>query len=194
MVWTGIYGCSSRRRITAPNPAFLPYGYFTLFLSGAFFLLRYFTDNHYLVDPEYHCVYYHFKFLWHRRIRLLLASENITAVTTGSKKCSSKTSSWWEYRVVLVSAQGKIEPLTNWKREKLDECNILASDLASKLQTQYISAPACCILCVSMVDGAPDIVFDESSFFSKERLNRLIIIAIVIALFMVFNFWYLRQR
>ena len=110
----------------------------------AFWAARASSDNYYLVDPVGHCIFYHFKFLWFGSTRLLLSRSQILVVTTKGRKWADEGPSYWESRVVVVSASGHELPLSDWRREGLNKCNAEAARLAGMLDCQHhISQPRC---------------------------------------------------
>jgi hypothetical protein len=141
------------RRRSPPNPAVLPYIPVAALLALLLFAARYFTDNYYLVDPERHLVYYHFKFLWFRTVRLLLQREDILAVATRGRPRSRRTSGWWDYQVVVVSAKGSLVPLGDWEHEGLHARNAEAERLGALLGCPCHTSPPRCKLRVKRANG-----------------------------------------
>jgi hypothetical protein len=105
------------------------------------FSLRALTDNFYLVDPVNHTVYYHFWFLFVRRVTLRLERKEILTVSTESRRRRSRYRSWWEQRVVVLAADARVVPMSNWQRDGVWACNNLASELAKKLDCKYLEVP-----------------------------------------------------
>jgi hypothetical protein len=179
-------------RHSRPNPAVLPYLPIPVLASVMFFVARYFTDNYYLVDPQQHLVYYHFKFLWFRSVRLALRREDILAVTTRGRKCSSRSSSWWEYEVVLVGANGHLVPFSDSKREALDECNMQAERLARMLDCEAYSSPACCELDVEVIEGKVSVSFEPLRWGLTRRGWRWLAICAFIVVLCLAALWFVR--
>jgi hypothetical protein len=147
-------------RHSKPQPAVLPYIPLAVLIAAVFFAARYFTDNYYLVDPKQHLVYYHFKFLWFRTVRLLLRREDILAVATRGRARSSRSSTWWEYQVVLIGANGHGVPVRNWEREAIDECNAEAERLGTLLGCPSHKSPRSCQLRYEITNGSVSINFE----------------------------------
>ena len=147
-------------RHSKPQPAVLPYIPLAILAAAVFFAARCFTDNYYLVDPKQHLVYYHFKFLWFRSVRLLLRREDILAVATRGRARSSRSSTWWEYQVVLIGANGHGVPVRNWERETLGECNAEAERLGTMLGCPSHKSPRCHQLRYEITNGSASINFE----------------------------------
>lgn len=148
-------------RHSRPNPAVLPYVPLAILAAVMFFALRYFTDNYYLVDPKQHLVYYHFKFLWFRRVHLLLRREDILAVSTRGRRQSSRRSTWWEYRVVVIGANGHLVPFCDWERDALSKCNAEAERLGTMLGCQSHKSPPECELHFEVSNGSVSVDFKQ---------------------------------
>jgi hypothetical protein len=123
----------------------------------AFWAARASSDNYYLVDPVGHCVFYHFKFLWFGSTRLLLNRSQILVVTTKGRKASDEGPSYWEYRMVVVSASGHELPLSDWRQEGLNKCNAQGARLARMLDCQYHKSQPRCEVRVRVKDGAASV-------------------------------------
>lgn len=147
-------------RHSRPNPAMLPYVPWAVVVALLFFAARYFTDNYYLVDPEQHLVYYHFKFLWLRTIRLLLRREDILAVATRGRARSSRSSTWWEYQVVVIGANGHVVPMRDWERDAIDKCNAEVERLGTMLGCSFHKSPSSCQLRYEITGGSVSINFE----------------------------------
>jgi len=115
---------------------------------------RYLTDNFYLVDTARHTIFYHAKFLSFRHVRLLLERNAIQAVATQTRRRRTRYRSWWEQRVVLIGATGRILPMSNWRRDSLWEVNNDAVALAQSLGCPSYPAPDESKLVVTVKDGA----------------------------------------
>jgi len=148
-------------RRSASHPAVLPYVLVAVLVSVLFFVARYFTDNYYLVDPKQHLVYYHFKFLWFRRVHLLLRREDILAVSTRGRRQSSRSETWWEYQVVVIGANGHVVPFCDWERDALSECNAEVERLGSMLGCQSHKSPPECELRFEVSNGSVSVDFKQ---------------------------------
>jgi hypothetical protein len=145
-------------RRSPPTPELLPYALGALPLALVFFIAHRFTDNYYLLDRERHRIFYHFKFLWFRRLRVLLQRKDIVAVTVQGHKASERRGpTYWEYRVGVVGTNGRWIALTEWEKEALEPCNRKAASLAAMLGCQAYSASAGCELVVRKKDRSVSI-------------------------------------
>jgi hypothetical protein len=143
-----------------PEPVLLRYVPFALALSGLLFLARRFTDNFYLLDPERQCLYYHFKFLGFRRIRLLLTRREVLGVTTEARKRSADGgASWWEHRLVVIGKGGRVVPLSDWRKEGLGRCNREGAERATLLACPFHPAPPRSDLVVRVKGGVASVRF-----------------------------------
>lgn len=164
MVWVAI-NCFTRasfggvtrysHRYLPPDPTKLQYVPLALLASVVFFAARRLTDNYYLLDPKKHLVYYRFKFLWFHRHTLLFQHTDLVAVTTQGKRYSGS----WRYRVIVVSKTARKVPMSDWREERLDECNALAAQLAHVLVCESYAAPPRCETRVRIKDGRCTIGF-----------------------------------
>ena len=88
-----------------------------------------------------HTVYYHFWFLFVRRVTLLLEGKDIITVSTESRRRRVRYTSWWEQRVVVLAADARVVPMSNWQRDGVWACNNFASELAKKLGCKHLEVP-----------------------------------------------------
>jgi len=128
-----------------------------LCLAGVLFTARYLTDNFYLVDPARHVVYYHFRFLFVRRVRLLFERRDLLGVSTQTRKRRTRYSSWWEHRVVLIGTTGRVVPLDRWRRDALWRCNQEAAALATSLGCAWYEAQEGRRVIVTVKDGVASV-------------------------------------
>jgi hypothetical protein len=163
-------------RRSPPRPAVLPYIPLVVLVAGLFFVMRRFTDNYYLVDPRKHLVYYHFKFLWFRTVRLLLQREDIVAVTTRGRRRSSRTSTWWEYQVVVIGANSHVVPMCDWEREAIDECNAETERLGTMLGCPSHKSPPGCWLRFEVTNGGASIRFKPLRWWSLSPQVWLVVV------------------
>lgn len=171
-------------RRSAPDHRALPYVPLAVVASVVFFVLRHFTDNHYLVDPHQHRVFYHSQFLWFRSVRLVLRREDILAVATRGQKHSSKRGTWWEYQVVLIGANGHIVPFSDSKREALDECDAQAETVGGMLDCDVYKSPACCDLVVEANGGKVSLNYQPLRWGLTRRDRTCLVL--VVGAFVVF--------
>jgi hypothetical protein len=136
-----------------------------LFGAGALFATRVLIDNFYLVDPERHAVYFHFEFMFVRHVRLLLEQKDVAGVSVQARRRRTRYSGWWwEQRVVLIRATGRLLPMSNWRRDGLWDGNNAAKKLAAELGCSWHEAPDNACLAVTTKDGAVSVTFEEVSW------------------------------
>jgi hypothetical protein len=85
--------------------------------------------------------------------------EDILAVATRGRARSSRSSTWWEYQVVVASANGHVVPLRDWERGALGKCNAEAERLGTMLGCQCHKSPPHCQLRVEVTDGNVSVNF-----------------------------------
>jgi len=147
-------------RYHPPNPALIPYGNAAVVLGLAALGTLCCCRNYYLLDPAQHQLYHCFRFLWWARNRIAFHAGEILGLTATGRRRQTKYGSYWEYRLVAVGMNGKVEPLNNWRRNSLEERNAQAVDLAAKLGCQSFSAPREAKLRVDSSAGTPQLHFD----------------------------------
>ena len=121
---------------TQPIPLQLVLG--TVLVAAGFVVLSLGTDSHYLVDPKAHVIYSVFVIFGRRRMRLVVQKKDMRAVTVqGFKRIEIRGQfslrAWWEYRLVVVCANGKILPMSDWRRDSLRVYDRLANRLGKML-------------------------------------------------------------
>jgi hypothetical protein len=144
-------------RRTPPNPELLPLALWALPFAVVFFVAYCFTDNYYLLDRERHQVFYHFKFLWFRRLRLFLQRKDIVAVAVQGRKQGRPTT--WEYRIGVVGATGRWIALGEWQGKTLEDSNREAEHLAAMLGCKTYPAPPNCELALRRHEGGVTIAY-----------------------------------
>jgi hypothetical protein len=179
---------------TRPNyhahPALLAYIPVVVAFALLCFVAHHFTDNYYLVDPKQHLIYYHFKFLWFRSIRLLLTREDIVAVATRGRQKSNRSSTWWEYQVVVTGANGQVVPLSDWQRDALGRCNVEAEMLGQMLARPSYKSPPCCKLVIEATDGQVSLKFKRPPWWgSTLPLWAWVAIIAMVCFVMALQFW-----
>lgn len=123
------------------------------------------TDNFYLIDRAQHLVYFHAKFLWFRRVRVLLEQANVYATSVESRKRVSRHGrswgweTWWEERTVVIDRRGRLVPMSNWGRDTLWTANNEARAIATAMGCQGYESPEDSRLVVRMKDEAPAVSF-----------------------------------
>ena len=116
----------------------LQLGLGTVLVAAGFVVLSLGTDSHYLVDPKAHVIYSVFVVFGRRRMRLAVQKKDMRAVTVQGFKRIEITGqfslrAWWEYRLVVVCANGKILPMSDWRRDSLRVYDRLANRLGKML-------------------------------------------------------------
>jgi hypothetical protein len=163
--WLLCIGTIGTRRSFRAHPAVLPYVPVAVVFALLCFVAHHFTDNYYLVDPKQHLVYYHFKFLCFRSVRLLLTREDIVAVATRGRQRSSRSSTWWEYQLVVVGANGRIVPMRDWRRNALGKCNTEAERLGEMLDCPSHKSPQCRKLVIDETNGQVSLNFKQAPWW-----------------------------
>ena len=109
--------------------------------AGISAALRWLTDNFYLIDSSRHAVYYHFEFLFVRRVTLLLEPQDIDMVIVESRRRRNRRDAWFEYRCMLIATDGRSVPMSNWERYDRLTSNERAAELAKTLGCRLSEAP-----------------------------------------------------
>jgi hypothetical protein len=187
------FGSRSRSgRHYPPAPALRPYGQAALGLGLAALACYLATQNYYLLDPLEHRLYHGFRFLWWRRRRILFRQAEILCLTTEARMFRSRYGSYWCYRLNVVGIGGSREPLSDWRRHALEECNAKARQLAAQLECPSEAAPPESIVAVEIKAGRPTLQFSPAPtarWFESARfgiyailgmLLYLVILAIVV--------------
>jgi hypothetical protein len=165
-------------RRSPPNPEMLPIALWALPFCVAFFLALFFTDNYYLLDRERHRIFYHFKFLWFRRLRLFLQRKDIVAVAVQGRKHGERNQPTpWEYRIGVVGATGRWVALTDWQKKPLEPCNGEAAKLAAMLGCRAYAASPECELAVRKKGGNVSIAYVPLRYGLRHR-DRWICLAV----------------
>jgi hypothetical protein len=147
-------------RHSPPNPELLPLALYALPFAVVFFIAYWLTDNYYLLDRERHQVFYHFKFLWFRRLRLFLQRQDVVAVAVqGRKQEQRRQPTTWEYRIGVVGATGRWIALSEWQSKSLEDSNREAENLAAMLECKAYPAPPSCELAVRRYQGGVTIAY-----------------------------------
>ena len=147
-------------RRSPPSPELLPLALWALPFCLAFFIAHCFTDNYYLLDRERYRIFYHFKFLWFRRLRVFLQRKDVVAVAVQGRKHGERNQpTTWEYRIGVVGATGRWIALTEWQKKPLEACNREAAKLAAMLGCRAYPASPDCELAVRNKDGRVHIAY-----------------------------------
>ncbi len=139
----GTCGSTSRysRQYTPPSPEALKYIPLALIVAGAGLLCRWFTDNYYIMDTVEKKIYYHFKFFSYEAVSLFLSADQIEAIGVTGKKCSSKHSVWWEYKIVVIDKPGNMIDFSDRTRDSRFEHNEKARGMAAVMQCNFAECP-----------------------------------------------------
>ncbi|TNE48687.1 MAG: hypothetical protein EP343_14850 [Deltaproteobacteria bacterium] len=106
-----------------------PSGIAVAFLLGlAFALIRWFTDNYYIVDLNRMSLLHHRSFLGLRRVSVAAKLSDLLALIIESQKVTRGTSGYqstvWKYRATAISKSGKRIPLSGYRQSMgLDRTN-----------------------------------------------------------------------
>lgn len=161
-------------RFEVAIPVLAATGILLLFLRGL-------TDNYFLIDPKQHAIYYHFHFLFIRRVRLLAERQDIVATTVETRYRRTKYRRWWEHRAVLIDASGRVVPMSNWQRDALSESNDVAADLAKQLGCRNYEVADQRRLVVTPGNGRPEVSLEEFTWLTRQGPMKLVVLAIVLA-------------
>jgi hypothetical protein len=167
-------------RSSPPSPELLPLAVWALPFCLVFLIAFCFTDNYYLLDRERHQIFYHFKFLWFRRLRVLLQRKDVVAVAVEGRKQGKP--SYWEYRIGVVGNTGRWVALADWQNEPLEASNTAAAKLAGMLGCKVYPASPDCELVVRKESGSVSIAYVplRIGMKRKERWLGLLIGLIVL--------------
>jgi hypothetical protein len=152
-----------------PNLDLLPPALWALPCCLAFFVAFCFTDNYYLLDRERYQIFYHFKFLWFRRLRVFLQRKDVVGVTVRVGKHA--------YRIGVIGATGRWVALTERQNEPLEARNREAAKLAAMLGCEVYAAAPGCELVVRKENGRASIA-NAPLRFGLERKERWLCLVI----------------
>jgi hypothetical protein len=154
VVWADVRSGSRSLSLHAPDRWVVLVASLALSLAVAFFGLLLLTDNFYLIDPDRRRVLSHIRFGPFRRVAPVTGDHDILVVTTDSRFGWYGYGRWWsrpssfdkspasqDQRVVLVTKQGRVVGMSNWRRDGLWTSNNEARDLAAELGCTYHEAP-----------------------------------------------------
>lgn len=99
------------------------------------------TDNYYIVDISGEQILYHFKFFFFRRVTSVCRFNEISLVTTGGKREKSKYATWWEYAVFILTTDGNLLQMSDFKKDAFDKQKELARRLCDITGSRFIDAP-----------------------------------------------------
>jgi len=148
-------------------------------LAGLSLGLRWMTNNYYLVDPSRHAVFYHFQSLVFRSVRLLLEGKDIVATSVEARRRRSKHRSWWEHRAVLIGADGRIVPMSNWHRDDVWAANNIARDLAKQLDCPSHEAAEESRLVVKVEHGSTSVSFEPYASRMRHPVVQVVVVVFV---------------
>ena len=90
--------------------------------------------------------------------------KDVIAVTSGGKRIQTKNRTYfWEYRVYVLLASGKLVEFSLPFQRSLEATNSKAKFLASAMKAKYVEAPSECYVSVEYDDEKPKLVhsYDE---------------------------------
>ena len=156
----GYTGTTTRRGLYHPPiPGLIPYGMAVVVIALASLVSYCGCRNYYLLDPVLHRLYHHFSLFWYRRRQIVFREGEVFCITVEGRKQSSKRGYYWVYRLTCIGMNGQSEPLSDWRRDGLEEWNSKALDLAGLLDCQSIVAPPKSTLSVELGDEVPALTF-----------------------------------
>lgn len=116
--------------------------YFIIAIGVAAVISRKFIDNFYIINTAERKIYYRRKVFNNTSVTLFLESGDIHAVSVSCGFYKSKSSHWWEYKVVLIKKDGLVVDFGDAKKEEsAAEFNKAAQGIAAVLQCGYIECP-----------------------------------------------------
>lgn len=121
-----------------------------LFAAGIFFfVLRYFTDNFYVISTADRRIYFHFKIMFFKKITPFLEPEKIFAVAVGGRVDDEgeTTRAAWKYKVYLISLDGKMTEFGDFGPDR-KKANERAGSIAAILERPFIENPGRAVLAV----------------------------------------------
>ena len=172
-------------RYRPPKPAFIPYGFASLGGAVALFSGFWLFQNYSLIDPQEQWLYRYSQFLFWRKRRVIFRAGEILAVTTDCRRRSSKYGTRWYYRVVAIGRNGQKEPLGNWLRDGISECNAQARDFAAKLRCPSQTGLAKNVVRMEMQNGIPTVEFGPPPLMTTPAVVRTIFYLALVTLYFV---------
>jgi len=110
-----------------------------LFGSGVLAVLLYWsTDNFYIFDRTEQKIFYHFQFLFQRRIEPVAAFSEVLAVTVASERFLREAPPSYWHSIALVISQDQVLPLSDQKRNSLAVMTRDARRLAEAIDVPFI--------------------------------------------------------
>lgn len=114
------------------TPELLPFVPVALVLTVAFAVLRYATDNHYVIDARRRVISYQFKCLTFQTVTTYLTFNAVHAVMVNAVARRSKYSVWYEYQILLLDKRGRTHAASDFQKEgALERLNRTAGTLAT---------------------------------------------------------------
>jgi hypothetical protein len=184
----GYFGSTSKytHRHSPPVPTLIPYGYATLAISLALFLSLLGFRNYSLLDTVERRLYRNFQFLWWRRRRLIFRHGEILALTTDAQPRRGKYGVRWYYRLVAVGLDGRKEPLSNWRRNALDQWDRKARQLAPQFGCEFREGREQSAVSVEDERGTPTLTFSSPPTGKTSAMRIAIVLALAGLWFFLF--------
>jgi hypothetical protein len=129
----GVYPSRHYQEPHDPNPAIVVCSTCALVVSLILLAGRFCSRTCYLLDPGRGCLIWHHRFLWFRRIRVVLERGEIAGVAAQGTEVKSRYGPYWSYRVVVERTAGADIPVSNWRPYGRDKCKAEADKLAKLL-------------------------------------------------------------
>jgi hypothetical protein len=120
-------------QIGNPDPAMVRFCTCALVVSVILLAARLCSRHCYLLDPGRGCLIWHSKFLWFRRIRVVLERKEIAGIAAQGKEFKGRHRSYRAYRVVVETTAGSDIPVSNWRPWGREKCKAEADKLAKLL-------------------------------------------------------------
>ena len=96
------------------------------------------TNCLYIIDNERECIDYYRSFFGLETRYRVLSFKDLAAVTVAGYRHSSKSSTWWEYHVTLVSRDGRVITVSDGIRNAVEDANAQARELALTFECHYL--------------------------------------------------------
>lgn len=137
LIFAGFFLLNITWNLLGPYPAG-----FIMALGLILILMRAGVDNFYVINTAERKIYYRRKFFNQSSITPFLEPDDIFAVSVSGASHTSKSSKWWDYRVVIIKKDGKIVDFSDAERSDYAlEFNKKALGLAAVLGCGYIESP-----------------------------------------------------
>lgn len=163
-------------------PALIAGGFTTLGISLILLIGLIGFRNYCLLDPLEHRIYHHFRFLWWQKTELIFRQGEILGVTTEGQRRTINGAVLWYYRLVAIGANGRQQPLSNWREGGLDKWNTKAAELALQLDCKAFAAPPQSALSIEENGGAFTLKFGPPERPPLPKIGRVAFLLLIIAL------------